>query len=199
MTHFNRVLSTIQMRAPGAIDPVIKHELYSVMDEFLEGSNIWQIEHVEPTVAGQLEYPLTLVEQAAVARLMRVVNSDDIPITATLQGNPSTLLLRTAPDTVYNMTVVLALTVTEPEDGDGYPEVPDWIVDKYWRGIADGALARLMSQPAKPYTNTTLAAYHGQRFRQAIAKAKYEANNENLYNGQRWRFPQNFATGRGGG
>lgn len=195
MSTIDRIMETVRVRVPGALDQMIKHELFAVFDEFFDNTNIWKEEFDFTTVASRTEYEITPDDHAQVLRLMGVTK-DTIPIKASLKTEPSLILLATEPQAGWGMTATVALTVLDPVDADELPQVPDWIIVKYWRGIADGVIAKLLSQPAKPYTNINLATYHQQRFRQAMAKAKAEANSENLYGGQRWAFPQNFATGR---
>ena len=63
--------------------------------------------------------------------------------------------------------------------------------------VLSGLLGRMMSQPAKPYTNMQLSVYHMRRFRDGIARAKVEAMHQNVYRAQSWRFPQTFARRKG--
>lgn len=54
--------------------------------------------------------------------------------------------------------------------------LPDIAYAQHYDALLDGLLGRLYSQPAKPYSNPQLAAYHLKRFRNAIAVFHAEAN-----------------------
>jgi hypothetical protein len=94
------------------------------------------------------------------------------------------------------MKVILALTVakdalaSEPGDWD----LPDWMFDTFFDNWLDGTLSRLFMMKAKPWSDQTLAMYHGRRFRNAMAFRRQEANRGYAYNQPNWRFPLN---GRG--
>lgn len=86
----------------------------------------------------------------------------------------------------------VALTVSDPTDGDGLPFVPDWIVQKYQDAITSGLLSRVMVHPGKPYTNKEAAAYHGRKYMSGVSAARLDARHGANYGGQRWAYPQQF-------
>ena len=88
----------------------------------------------------------------------------------------------------------VALTVIDPTDGEGMPHMPDWIAEKYQDYLASGLLSRLAMQTGKPYSSDKMAMYHGRRFSEGISLARKEARQGHVYGGQRWTFPQNFAS-----
>ena len=64
------------------------------------------------------------------------------------------------------------------------------IFERYWyEDILDGTLTKLLSQQQKPYTNPILAQYHGQRFRNSIAKARDVAQRQFSNSERGWVFP----------
>jgi hypothetical protein len=68
------------------------------------------------------------------------------------------------------------------------------VLQKYGVGIAAGVAGRMMSQPAKPYTNERMGIYNTREFKRTLAEARNEVARQNLQGGQRWRFPA-FASG----
>ena len=133
--------------------------------------------------------------QGTITRLMGIIDSQGRP----QQGYMPTLgqvILSFSPNTADTYTARVALTVADPVTRDGYPEFPDWIMDKYGNDILEGVLFRMMSQIAKPYSSPQMAQYHGKLFKQAVSQAKVEASHQNVYRGQSWRFPQTFARRR---
>lgn len=189
----NRLMDMLRMRLPGAIDDAIALELFAAMNEFFQNSNAWTEDislNVDPSLQS---YDLTPT-YGTINRLIYAINADDLPQSCAMQ-TPGTLDLQFAPSQAETWTVRVGLTVTDPTDRNGYPQFPAWFLNKYGNDILDGVLARMMSHPSKPYTNTAMAAYHAKRWQGSISQAKVEAQHKNVYRGQAWRFPV-FARGR---
>lgn len=190
---FNRIMRGARIRLPGALDDAIKEELFVVLDEFLQRSSIWQEEITFGVTSAKTEYEL-VPTGGTIVQLIHVANSNDSRVTASMP-TPSAVQLSTAPNT-DTFTAKVALTVVDPTTREHEPEVPEWILTKYHLTILDGVLGRMMSQPAKPYNNERHAVYHMRRFRNGIADAAAQVKRGNLYGGQSWAFPQNFAVRR---
>jgi hypothetical protein len=128
-------------------------------------------------------------------RLIGVLNSDDSPVRASM---PETNKIRLAhsPQEADTYQAWVVLTVTDPVTRAGYPVVPDWMVERYRSVLLDGVLARMMSHAAKPYSSPTMAAYHQRAFNSGMGTARIEADRQNTWGAQAWRFPQTFATNR---
>lgn len=194
-TDLTRLMDLLRVRLPGARDEIIKLELFSTLDEFFRDSNLWQEDIVFPVTSGVTdEYEFVNGDRdqpqikATYNRLMYILDDNDQETYGCMQ-QPGVVNLSTAPSANVNYTARFALSVTDPTTSDGYPTLPGWILAKYRDDFLDGVLARMMTQPAKSYSNPTLATYHARRFRNAIAKARAEAQVRNVYRGQSWRFP----------
>jgi hypothetical protein len=109
---------------------------------------------------------------------------------------PGEIILVMSPNVADTFTARCALTVTDPTTRDGYPDCPAWIINKYGNDLLDGVLGRMMGQQSKPYSKPQLAQYHLRRFMGAISQAKVEAQHQNVYRGQSWRYPQSFSRRR---
>lgn len=186
-----RLMKNARVHLPGALDTVLLLELYNTVDQFLQESNIWQ-EDIEFAVSSANDasavYYIEPQSTSAIVRLSGVTNSDDRPIAA-MMDTPGEIVLAHAPseDSTYTATVVL--TIDDPVDPDGFPEFPQWIMNKYATSLLDGLVGRMMSQPAKPYTNPALGLNHLRKFRNAISFAGTESVRRNVANSQAWRFP----------
>jgi len=108
---------------------------------------------------------------------------------------PDYIQITVAPDAEairFPLNVCLALTVAkqclECECGD-WP-LEEWMYDMFFQDWLDGALGRLLAMNAKPWVNVTMAAYHGKRFRSAMAFRKQEAMHGFNYATPAWRFPR---------
>jgi hypothetical protein len=91
---------------------------------------------------------------------------------------------------------MVALTPCDPTDQDGFTDPPDWVMEKYLRGIVSGVVCALMLQPGKPYSSLKGAEYHGRKFNEAIGLCKTEVRHMFTFGGQRWNFPQGWNTPR---
>lgn len=201
MSHeLNRFLNNVRVRLPGALDDVVKLELFNVLDEFCKETNAWQEVIPVAAVANQLEYELEPEEyRALIVRLLGVtadtfdVDSGDSPSFMSVGAwmpRPDLLVFRSFPSTDMRYSATVALTAIDPVNvGDALPEIPDWFLTLYAQDLLDGLLFKMMSQPAKPYTSPVGTMYHGRRFRNAIARARVAVMQSNTYNAQSWIFP----------
>lgn len=199
----NRLMDHARIRLPGALDAAIQMELFSVLREFFSSSNCWYEDITFTALPTDVDYyadpdaftyDLTPGE-GLITRLIYVRDDEGRQISATMP-TPGLLVLGHAPEVAKSYTARVALTVSDPVTREGYPQFPDWVLPRYGDGILDGVLGRMMSQIAKPYASANMAVIHLRRFKQTINKARVEAKTDNVYRGQNWRFPQNFASGR---
>lgn len=193
-TELDRLMDNVRIRLPGAVDSVIRLEIFNVMDDFFQRSNSWTEDVTFTTDPGVTEYDVTC-GPGNPNRLMYVVNADGIAQAATFEL-PGTLVIASAPTEAEEWTARIAMTVRDPIGRDGVPYFPDWILSKYGTDLIDGVLGRMMSQVAKPYSNMQMAQFHSKRFGSVVNQAKVEAMHKNVYRGQTWRFPQNFTRRR---
>lgn len=188
----DRLMDNLRIRLPGAVDSTLQLELFNTLKEFFQGSNVWTEDIEFDVTAGETDYTITPTGVAAINRLMGVVDQNQFPVAAALTTSNEIKLVY-EPTVAGTYTAQVALTVTDPVTRDGYPIMPDWVLGAYLDDILDGVLGRMMSQIAKPYTNERMAIYHMRRFAGAVSQAKVEAQHNNVYRGQNWRFPQTFA------
>lgn len=197
-----RFMNTARVRLPGATESALQLELFNVMDDFFKGSNLWQ-EDIDFTVVGNSPsgtvYYITPTGPCIIDKLMWCYGVPDtneirgIQIKASMQI-PGELVLYTQPNTDERYRVTVALTVADPTQRDGYVTFPKWVLDKYRTVLLDGLLGKMMSQPAKPFTDKQLSVYHLRRFKSGISEARVEGQRNNVYRSQAWRFPS-FAGG----
>jgi hypothetical protein len=186
-----RLMDNARVRLPGAVDTAIKLELFAVLNDFFQSTNIWREEIPLVVAPPTKDYEVTPFSVSTINRLMWVYDDKGFPVSA-IMPVPGSLKLTYEPDASKTITVTVALTVTDPVTREDFPEFPDWILNKYNTCILDGVLARMMSQAAKPYSNAQLAAYHGREYKGACSFAKVETERNNVYRNQSWRFPQTF-------
>lgn len=187
-----RLITNAQIQLPGAVSTALQQELFSIADQFFKGSNVW-LEDIDFKVPGNdpagTVYQIAATGNVLIDKLMYVRDSDgDAPVTA-FMSTPGEITLRTQPnsDSVYIATV--GLTVSDPVQRDGYVTMPEWVLNKYREVFLDGLVGRMMAHPAKPYSNTQLSVYHLRKFTSGISAARIEAQRNNVFRAQAWRFP----------
>lgn len=188
---FDKVMDMARARLPGARDNLIKIEFVAVMAEFFQQSNCWREDIDFKVTPGRTVYEIFPTQVSTIVRLLEVKDADGQRIGATMP-EPGSIKLFSDPTKETTYTAVVALSVDDPVDRDGFPVFPDWFLTKYGYDLLDGLCARMMSQLAKPYTQPQLAAVHRRQFMSAINVAKSEAMHEQAYQGQKWSFPQTF-------
>jgi hypothetical protein len=188
----NRIMDNLRVSLPGAIDATIQMELFNVLDDFFQGTNIWR-EDIELSITpATTSYDLSPSTNARVVRVIGVRDSNDRQIKAAIDLKTDELELAEAPSSATSYFAEVSLTIKDPVNSEGFPVIPPWIIGLYKNTIIDGVLGRMMAQPAKPYSNTSLAAFHERRFTSGVSVARVEAQRRYVFGGQVWRFPQQF-------
>jgi hypothetical protein len=192
------LMNKARVRLPGALDSAILQELASTFDEFLTISRVWYEDidfTVNPTsnsfeeAPGDYTYPLVPTSGGVVS----------LEYVRDASGNGKPASMPVIPDVIIGITPSASETWTartilknNAVDIEGYPVVPDWIVQRYEIRLLDGVLGRMMSQIAKPYTSSATALVHLRLFNSGAQRARTDARRENLYAAQRWSYPQSF-------
>ncbi len=191
--NINRLMDNLRIRLPGSTDDLLRMELFNVLNDWFQDTNIWREEIAVPITAGVTDYELIPSEPSMIMRLVKVWdNSNQFPIPATLDTITRNLILTNKPSQDATYTAQVALTVDDPLDRDGYPVFPMWVLNTFQNDILDGVMGRMMSQAAKPWSNPALAVAHTRAFRVAVAVARAEAARKFTYNAEAWTFPQGF-------
>jgi hypothetical protein len=199
----NRLMDNARVKLPGALDATLKMELFTVLREFFDHTNIWEetisFEAVPtslPRVTNPEAYTYEIVpDSGTIIRLMGVYDANGFAQAADMSIPGEVVLLHSPNDSITYYAKV-SKTVDDPVTREGYPVFPGWVLDKYGNEITDGLIGRMMGQIAKPYSSPQMAQYHMRVFKAGISRASAEATHGNLYRGQRWRFPQTFTTRR---
>jgi len=195
-TQLSQFLSLLLPHLPGAPDVACMNALRRSAIEFAIRSMVWRASSMTDMVADQATYAIPAVTDAAVSQVLAVgVNGvwlepkqiDDLArrqnwntIAAALPTNyytqtPGTVSLYPIPTTTISPGGLNFQTALQPlQDAT---TVPDFFYTYYAQTLVDGALALLMSTPAKDYTQPDLAVWHRQQFETGIAQATQQAAN----------------------
>jgi hypothetical protein len=195
-------LKDILPHVPGVVRSVAKRELILAAREFYRQSGAWRevVQYVD-VVDGQLGYSVAPSDDRAEVAFIYSVEWDgrvlppksEMPVQRMEAGQPrcwyptgpATFGLWPMPDMYEEDALTVRVIQTIRADATSLPPIAKV---RHYDGILDGVLGRLMSHPAKPYTNPTVGTYHLNRFRNAIAMAAAEVKT-GVPSGQNWTFP----------
>lgn len=197
-------LKDLLPRTPGAVRRVVTRELVLAAREFFEQSRAWRtVLGPKNMVANKRRYSLSPYDAYSDVVGIEGVELNGCPLrklsrrpadTAREADQPSGYWLE-SPDTVR----LWPMPVTSVEDAltfavhlapkQSVTHLPRIALTHFYDALLDGALGRLYSHPAKPYSNSTLAAYHLKRFRNAIGMYAGAAK-QGFAGAQAWSYPR---------
>lgn len=194
------ILPQLLIDAPECPDPVAARALIQSAGEFCRDTMVWNIfPDPVPLVDEQAVYTIVVpAGSRAVAVMAAWVNGRELKpktlaeISRTLPGwqtatgsEPVLFNSQQGEDSVRVFPIPLQaagaplLMRVAVEPTDAATELPDTLMAPYGEAVIQGALARLMLQPRKPWSNPDLGAFNGTRF----ASAKTEARIKVLHDG----------------
>jgi hypothetical protein len=205
-----RLYNDVKIDLPGVTDAVFKQELFRVLKDFFDKTNIW-IEEVPITGMPNVTlYPFTVAGKGTPSRLMMLFNPALSPPalprwiqTYVAMPEPGVIQVGYAPSEQVQWVAAVTKNIVDPVDAESYPEIDDgtgpvadktWIIDKYRDCLSFGVLYRLQMQPTKPYSNPVLGKYNYGHYMSERGKARADAMKQNAYGAQNWQFPQAWAT-----
>jgi hypothetical protein len=195
---FDRIHDDVRKDVPGVPEAILRQELFRVMDDFTQYTNIWQ-ELIPVAIIPNLQSYALSVTTGAVCRLLFVYDeampTRNWPQAGIAMRVPGVMTLMINPTQAANWRALVAKRTSEPVGADNYPVLDDWIVDQYADGIGRGVLARLQFQPQKPWSNPMLAQPNQRAYIAARSAARVNDQHQNVFNNQSWRYPQSFAVG----
>lgn len=198
--------NTILARLPHVLDSVVEVELENTLAEFSKETLVWQ-ETIGPEtlLANANTIYLNPYEDDKIILFVEDVYYKDQPLTkASSLGKYYNKTTGSLPDRFFSpspsVVRLIPTPTTAPAEGfyfkaffmprDASVYLPDFFFNVYFEPILDGALARLFSHTAKPYSNTQMAMFHARRFRAGITSAKIVAKSGNVVGGEpSWGFP----------
>ena len=197
LSEFNRLVADATINAPGVTASGVRAELFYVLRDFLDNTNVW-IEDIDLSVTTTASvYPITPAGNGRINRLVRLYDPQDPykrPVAACRMDTPGTLELLYAPGTDAQWVVRVAKVVLDPVDTDGYPVIDDWVVQKYWPALLAGVMGRLHMQGGKNWSNPKMGALRWKDYLAKRAECRAEVARNNVIGQVTGGFPY-FARG----
>jgi hypothetical protein len=195
--YWAKLFGQAQVSLRGASETELQVQLFDVLEDFFDGSNLWQEPIQFTVVPNTQDYELKPLS-GRIIRLLDVLDQNSSPQPAVMMNIGVVHFLYPYTET-QTMTAIVIKTVTDPLTCFP-PYIPDWIVPVYGRVFLAGLLGYMMQQPGQSYSNPKLAMFYDQKFRDGIASARVAMMKMNKVGAQGWIFPQQFrVTGQRGG
>lgn len=194
---YERLINDVNLHTPGALTTAIEAELFSVLRDFLQNTNIWWRDYDIEVRRGERCYMVHPGAGVVLKNLMVLYNRDDqfkrwvAPAT---MATPGAILLSCVPSQDHEWVARITLSVADVNTTECKQLVPSWILNVWYNTLQDGVLGRMLAHPAKPYTNNALALYHMRQYNKGRAECRAAVVKQNVYGGQSWMFPQGGVT-----
>lgn len=195
--YWRKLYGQAQANLSGVSKAQLRVQLYETLEQFFELSNCWTETLAISVVPEAQEYKL-YPAQGRVLRLLSVVDQYG-SVQPAIMPTVGTVLFQYPYTQTQTMYATVVKTVNDPLCC--YPPyIPDWVLPVHGVGIQHGLIGGMMLMPGQSYSNTQMANYHLQKFRDKCAHARVAASKANTVGAQAWAFPQQFraSSQRGG-
>ena len=190
MAYYQRLLNEVIAHCPGIQNDVFSLALWNALDEACrEGWII--VETVEVTLTeDDLTYNLVSgFTGFKVFHVLRVTHDKFTEDDYYILGDELIFEeLPTAEQAADPMYVTVALTITD--DATLSTVLADDMWTRIYKLLLHNTLANIMAQPAKPYTNISLATYHRRCFNSLLAQERHYVRTAGSPDKQLWTFPR---------
>jgi len=186
----DRLMDNLRVNLPGAIDNMIKMELWNTINDACREGHIWrETIDVPLTVDDNLYNPAPEGTEVVYAFGVSHASMD---VSGIVFSN-GTLVLPRSPslaevETPLFMDAALTPAMEVGADIEGLIPADMW--SKHHQMWVEGVTGRMMGHPAKPYSNPSLAAYHLRAYKGLLARAAKEVRTGGRIGAQAWRFPR---------
>jgi hypothetical protein len=182
---FDALFPHVMPYAPGCPEPTAMQHLRNAAAELCETSRLWRSTDdfdvtegeqsilVAPSGADIFEIEYASIDGQKLRPVSRAWLDEQLPQWRTLTGTPPKYITQDEPDTVRlvpsgagRLSLEYYLTISDDAE-----QLPDFIVDKYARAVADGALAMILLLPKKSFTDPAMAAVFQSRWDSVLGKS----------------------------
>lgn len=190
---YNRLLADASVHAPGALPSAIEAELFALLRDFLQATNVWQMAFSLNIVSGTRCYTINPGNGVAIKTLLWLFDSEDPDkrwVATAAMPTPGTIMLARDPGKSACWVAqcsVYAVDGVNPSDCRRL--IPSWILSMYYDTLFQGLVGRLQTQPMKPYSNAALGGAHLRAYYSGRGLARASVASQNVFNAQPWRFP----------
>lgn len=181
----NEIISEL----PGLSSSHAKQVILQATNRFLAMSSVWRLDVYPEILPGNIA--VLVPPKCALIHHYRDVNwckhTGTVGARYFDTTTPYELHMRDTPTdfAVGDLKVTLVLKMARNSE-----EIPDYILDVHYDAIRAAALARLLMEPAKPYSDTQLGTYYDRKASAGRVEAKDVAERGYGRNEQNWRYPE---------
>lgn len=193
---FDRLIADASVHAPGALPSGIEAELFALLRDFLQATNVWQMAFELSIVRGTRCYTINPGNGVAIKSLLCLFDTewtgDRRWVAPAAMPTPGTIMLARDPDVDNRCWVaqcsVYAVDGANPSDCKRL--IPSWILSMYYDTLFQGLVGRLQIQPMKPYSNAALGAAHLRAYYSGRGLARAAVAIQNVHGAQPWLYAQ---------
>lgn len=191
LVSFETLLPDLIPMVPGAPDTLIVRQVRSAVVEFCEKSEVYNEDIAQVTTIPDIyDYELAVPKYTTCHRIMQVAfkGVDLEPISTLLldqrrpdwrnkNGNPeyyvkqrsNSIWLVPIPNKLEPLSTHVRACLKPTHDAQG---IEEWMMNDYRDSFVNGALYRLLRQPAKAWSDIRIGAMYGGLFQEGIANAR---------------------------
>lgn len=186
----DRLFQQLRTSLPGATDTTITAELWEVWTDACRDAYVWRETIAVPLVEGDDTYTVT-VTGAEIVQAFSVSHAS-MDVSNVLFEFSTLRIVGVVPSTADALEPLYLVAALAPALDPG-ADVESWMPGDLWallhQMLLAGVKSRMMAQPAKPYSNPQMAAFHGREYRSLKAVEKRRAEVGNRRGLQTWTFP----------
>lgn len=190
MAATDRLIDNALVHVPSSTKNALRLELWNVLDDFCRDTMAWGETVAVPLVADVASY-LVAPAGTEVVQVSSVAH-ETLNVDAAVFELGYLILdpVPTVDDALTPLTAACILTPSLTAGADLENLVPLDLLTRWHNALLAGLISAMMAQPAKPYSNPQLAAYHRRRYLSDRAHARRWADTLGEVGLQMWRFPR---------
>lgn len=185
----DRLMDDLRMSLPGAVDAAIQRALWSVINTACRDGWVWRETTGVAITTTSLQYDVTPAGTDVVQVISVTHPTMNVSDAVVEFGKLFLTILPTVAEAADPVLIALVLApALDAVDPEGL--IPSDMWSTYYDLWKNGVMGAMMAQPAKPYTNPTLAAFYARSFKRDLGQARLRVRTGGVSGAQMWRFPR---------
>lgn len=185
----DRLMDDLRTSLPGAVDTAIQRALWNTVNTACRDGWVWRESNTITLNTSTVQYSLV----PAGADIVQVLSLTHPTLdSADLTVEFGKLFISQPPTSIQASTPLIAALALAPALDAADPEafIPSDMWSTYYDLWRNGVMSSMMAQPAKPYSNPTLAMFYARAFKRDLGQAKLRVRVGDTQGAQFWRFPR---------
>jgi hypothetical protein len=199
-------------RLSGADESLVKHETFAAVRKLCEEGWAWVMDvgPLNVRVGADTVYLNPLPENTSVGYILQaqftptdgstgyLTATANLPLDRATLGTPATFYHAAGPGTIklvptpdkdHDKSLIVVCSVIP---ANVTVVLPDYFNTHYRDAVIDGVCSRMMAMSSKPWSNMTMATYHGRSFNNHIKRSRSISLRRFSLAENNWAFPRQF-------